>query len=156
MRIGRGLPREQTLVVRRICPIRIVVCASQAYLDARGTPRIPDDLAAHECLGYTAPPEVWNFPGQTVKTHSSLNIDNGDGLLAACLAGHGITYLPTFLVGDAIREGRLVRILEGFDQEPGVAYAAYPETQHLSPKVRAFIDWLVESIGPEPAWDEGL
>jgi len=71
------------------------------------------------------------------------------------LAGLGIVYLPTFLIGDDVREGRLVHLLAAdvdVDTEAGI-YAVYPSSRHLSPKVRALIDYLVEQLGPDPDWD---
>lgn len=150
-------PRSQSLVQRRICPVRLLVCASPAYLERRGTPEVPEDLAEHECLAYRPPPEIWHFSkGRQVATRSRLNADNGDALRQAALAGHGIVYLPSFLLGDDVRAGRLVPLLtDDVDLETGI-YAVYPESRHLSPKVRAFIDWLAETLGPEPPWDRDL
>lgn len=156
VRIGRGLPRERTLVVRRLCAMNLILCASPAYLERHGTPERPEDLEAHECLGYRAPPETWNLDGGPVQTRGSINIDNGDALLELALSGRGIVFLPTFVCGDALRAGALAPVLPAASVRAGVAYAAYPETQHLSPKVRAFIDWLAERIGPRPAWDRDL
>ncbi|MBW2716320.1 MAG: hypothetical protein JRD03_09600 [Deltaproteobacteria bacterium] len=89
----------------------------------------------------------------------TLNADNGDALRRAALADVGIIYLPTYLVGDDLRAGRLVPLLlEHMDLEDSTAglYAVYPASRHLSPKVRAMIDWLAEDLGPEPDWDLGL
>ncbi|MEN8182796.1 MAG: LysR family transcriptional regulator [Myxococcota bacterium] len=152
-----GPPRGQSLVQRRICPVHLLVCASQAYLEKDGTPLEPEDLLQHSCLGYGPPPEVWNFSnGRQVPTRGRFNADNGDALRQGALAGHGIVYLPTFLVGGDVRAGRLVPILtKHVDLVAGI-YAVYPESRHLSPKVRAFIDWLAEALGPQPEWDRGL
>jgi DNA-binding transcriptional LysR family regulator len=155
VRIGR--PREQSYVIRRLCPFRALVCASPGYLERHGTPQVPDDLEAHNCLGYTTPPETWNFVGgKQVRTSGNLNADNGDALRSAARQGLGIVYLPTSVIGDDIRAGRLVPLLvEDVDIETSV-YAVYPESRHISPKVRALIDWLVEELGHEPDWDRKL
>ena len=71
----------------------------------------------------------------------------------------GIIYLPTFLLGDDIRAGRLVPLLlqhTDFGHDTTGLFAAYPASRHLSPKVRAMIDWLIEDLGPEPDWDREL
>lgn len=155
VRIGR--PREQTYVLRRLCPLRALVCATPAYLEANGTPAIPSDLESHNCLGYASPPEVWNFVGgKPVRTSGSLNADNGDALRQAALADLGVVYLPTFLIGDDLRAGRLVPLLVEFSDNVTDVFAVYPESRHLSPKVRAMIDWLVEELGPEPDWERDL
>ena len=153
VRIG-DRPRETTLVQRRLCPLRLTVCAAPAYLERRGTPRAPEELRDHNCLGYTSPPERWSFSGgRRIPTRGDLNVDNGDALRRLALEGHGIVYLPTFLVGEDLRAGRLVPILADHVDRVGGAWAVYPESRHLSPKVRALIDYLAESLGQDPEWD---
>ena len=72
------------------------------------------------------------------------------------LEGLGLVYLPTYLLGDDRRPGRLVPLLEE-KVHPGTSlFTVYPENRHLSPKVRAMIDWLLEELGPEPEWDRDL
>jgi DNA-binding transcriptional LysR family regulator len=72
------------------------------------------------------------------------------------VAGLGLILTPTFLVGEALRGGQLVPVLEAFcDSDTGI-YALWPQTRHLSPKVRAFIDYLATRFGPIPEWDAGL
>ena len=139
---------------RKLAPVRAAIVASPWYLERAGTPRDPEDLREHNCLSYRSPPEVWNFTrGRTVPVRGNLNFDNGDALRQSALAGLGIVYLPTFLIGEDVREGRLVHLLaDDVDAEAGI-YAVYPSCRHLSPKVRALIDYLVEQLGPEPDWD---
>lgn len=156
VRVAAGRPAEQTLVVRRIAPIRLLVCAAPAYLARAGTPARPEDLAGHACLGYRPPPETWLFSGgREIATRGPLNADNGDALRAAAVAGLGIVYLPSFLVADDVRAGRLVPLLTDHVDRMGAVFTAYPESRHLSPKVRTFIDWLATTLADAP-WDEGL
>ena len=86
----------------------------------------------------------------------SLVANNGDALLAASLAGAGVTIQPTFIVGDALRDGRLVRLLPDWHLDGLSAYAVYPSARNLSPKVRGFVDYLVGRFGNPPPWDAGL
>jgi DNA-binding transcriptional LysR family regulator len=156
LRIGRP-PSEQTHVLRRLCPIRALVCASPRYFERHGCPEDPEALRDHACLGYARPPEMWNFSGKRqVPTSGPLNADNADALRQAALADLGIVYLPTFVIGDDVRAGRLVPILSEHIDFVASAYAVYPGSRHVSPKVRAVIDWLAEVLGPEPDWDAGL
>lgn len=156
VRISAALP-DGSYVQRKLCPIRIAVCASPAYLAAHGTPRAPEELREHNCLGYVSPPERWTFTrGRRLPTSGNLSADNGDALRRVALLGHGIVYLPTFLVGEDLREGRLRRILADHVDLVGAAYALYPSSRHPSPKVRALIDHLVESLSAEPDWDRDL
>ncbi len=155
VRIGR--PRERNYVQRKLCPIRVLVCASPEYLERRGVPRVPEDLVEHVCLGYTGRTATWRFStGERVQTTSTLNVNNGDALVRAALVGHGIVYLPTFLLADDIHAGRLIPILTRHTQHETNLLALYPESRHVSSKVRAMIDWLAEELGPEPEWDAGL
>ena len=145
---------DATLVQRRLCPIRFVVCAAPSYLERRGVPREPAELERHNCLGVGASP--WNLMlarGRAVRLQGDLNVDNGDALRRIAGLGHGVVCLPTYLVGDDLRAGRLVRILpDALDLEASL-FAIYPQSRHPSPKVRALIDYLADELGPEPEWD---
>ena len=152
---------DSSLVARKLAPERVVVCAAPSYVARRGAPQAPADLTAHDCIVYAqpSPQDQWSFVDRegrrsAVAVRGRLQANNGDAIRAALLAGAGVGRLPTFLVGADICEGRLVRLLPEYDSvfEGGV-YAIYPHSRHLSPKVRAFVDFLVESFGPQPAWD---
>jgi len=158
VRIGHLI--ESSLVARRLAPLRRVVCASPAYLAARGVPATPDDLAGHECLRYSNIPvgDEWTFTAPDGRARSAevtgrLRVNNGDALRIAALEGLGLACLPTFIVGEDLRAGTLVPVLEGAAHQSGGVFAVYPHARHLSPKVRAFIDFLVERFGPNPPWD---
>jgi DNA-binding transcriptional LysR family regulator len=77
-------------------------------------------------------------------------------LRAAALAGTGIAVLPTWAAGEALRDGRLRRVLEGWELPASTVYAVYPGNRLMSMKVRAFVDHLARCIGRKPYWDEGL
>ena len=93
----------------------------------------------------------------TVPIRGNFQASNGDALVAAALAGQGLIYLPTFLLGDDLRAGRLVALtLEQPAMElPGV-FAVYASNRRPPAKVRAFIDFLVQRFGPNPPWDRDL
>jgi DNA-binding transcriptional LysR family regulator len=148
-----------SLVARRIAINRRVVCAAPAYLAVHGTPELPQDLARHNCLNYTylASGDVWRFRGTggpvAVRVSGSFSANNGDVLRQAAVAGLGIILMPTFLIGPELQSGALLPILNDYRESDTSIYALYPPTRHVSPKVRAFIDFLVERFGPEPYWD---
>ena len=147
VRIGNR-PTEQTLVHRRLCLLDLAIVASPEYLARCGTPDAPEELRTHNCLGYAPSPERWSFSGgRRIPTRGDLSIDNGDALRRVALVGHGIAYLPTFLVQEDLRAGRLVPLFADQIGAEGAAYAVYPESRHLSPKVRSLIDYLVQSLG---------
>lgn len=163
VRVGRL--KDSSLVARRLCPARAVICASPHYLARRGTPMDPADLADHDCLIYTniPNPEQWTFrtaPGseatRNVRITGRLRANNGDALREAAIHGQGLALLPTFIVGDALSAGRLVPVLDNFLLPPGAVHAVYPANRHLSPKVRAFVDFLAGRFGPVPYWDASL
>ncbi len=155
IRIGR--PRNQTHVRRQLCPIRGLVVAAPSYLDHSDPITRPRDLEGHNCLGYRGPTEIWRFrDGQRIETRGTFHADNGDALRHAALAGLGLVYLPSFLLADDVRTERLTPVLSDYVHPGSSLFAVYPESRHLSPKVRAMIDWLVEEFVPDPAWDRGL
>jgi len=158
VRIGKL--EDSSLVARKLAPMRRIVGAAPAYLAQRGTPASPDDLTAHECLCYTnlGPSQEWRFvrpDGRAwpVEVRGRLHANNGDALRAAALRGFGIAVLPSFLVGRDVQSGALVSVLEDYMPQDSALYAVYPHARHLSPKVRAFVDFLAERFGPDPYWD---
>jgi DNA-binding transcriptional LysR family regulator len=149
-----GRLADATLVQRRLCPIRFVVCAAPAYLERHGAPRAAVELEQHNCLGIGASP--WHLMlsrERAARLHGDLYMDNGDALRRVALLGHGIVCLPTYLVGEDLGRGGLVRVLREELMLEASAFAIYPQSRHASPKVRALIDYLAEELGPEPAWD---
>lgn len=161
IRIG-GL-RDSNLTTRALAPIRVVVCASPEYLAANGLPETVADLANHNCLGYTLPNAssagrwVFGEDGEVVaNVQGSLKVNNGDALRLAALAGQGLIYQPTFILGDDLRSGRLVEIR--FDRKLpvfGTVNAVFLGGRRLPAKVRALVDFLSHRWAGAP-WDDGL
>lgn len=150
------------IVARRLAPIRWVVCAAPQYLKRHRAPRLPQELAQHNCLSYSffELSADWRFKTEsgeeTVRVAGNFTVNNSEALREAVLRGLGIAQLPTFTVGRDIQQGTLKALLPdcvplgtfGTD-----IYAVYLPTRFLSPKVRAFVDFFVERFGPEPYWD---
>lgn len=139
-----------------------VVCASPDYLAQHGHPDVPADLARHRCLGYTygATADDWHFVdavGQShvVKVDWAMRSNNGDTARAAALAGAGIIWQPTFLIGDDLRAGRLVPVLPGYRMPDIDIQAIYASRRHLSAKVRVMVDFLAEALKDLPQWERG-
>jgi DNA-binding transcriptional LysR family regulator len=88
-----------------------------------------------------------------VEVKGRLNVNNGDALKIAALRGLGLINLPTFIVGAELQAGTLVGVLDRFTVQDATLSAIYPHSRHLSPKVRAFVDFLAERFGPRPYWD---
>ncbi|MGD2082913.1 MAG: LysR family transcriptional regulator [Chromatiales bacterium] len=151
---------DSSLIARRIAPIGHLVCASPAYLARHGTPETPEALADHPCLVYgNAPtPGLWSWTeasGQrrSVRVRPVLQANNGDCLREAAEAGLGIAMEPSFILYRAIEAGRLRPILTGYDWPRLAAHVVYPQTRHLSRRVRALVDFLVDRFAGVPYWD---
>jgi len=141
------------LIARKLADAQISLCAAPAYLDAHGRPQQPEDLSAHQCLSYSywAGGDAWPLQGPrgevSVPVRGSVRANNGDVLREAAIAGMGIILQPDFLVADALADGRLERVLPEW-AVPGIGiHAVYTSRSHLAPKVRSFIDYLVEALG---------
>lgn len=158
VRIGRL--EDSSLIARQLAPSRLALCASPDYLRRHGRPETPDDLVNHCCLTYSARTlaSEWRFQDAqgnrwTVEVKGRLRANNGDMLRDAALNGIGVVRLPTFLCGRDLQAGRLVSLLNGFIPQDMAIHAVYPHNRHLSPKVRAFVDFLASEFGARPHWD---
>jgi DNA-binding transcriptional LysR family regulator len=157
VRIARRI--EDGLVARPIATTRLVACASPAYLKRRGTPKSPGDLVRHNCLTYAYTTlRAWRFcrGGKTevVKVGGTLHSNNGALLAGACATGSGICLEPAFVVDDFLRAGTLVRLFPGWDTDTFTIYAVYPSRNLLPPKVRTFVDYLVERFKNGATWEK--
>ncbi len=150
---------DSSLIARKLADSRRVVCASPDYWARNGRPSKPADLATHNCFEYSylATRGEWRFRGPegpiSVRVEGTLTANNGDFSRVAAVGGLGVTLVPVFMACDDLRAGRLEPALEDFEMEPQGVHAVYPHNRHLSAKVRAFVDYLVESFGPTPPWD---
>jgi DNA-binding transcriptional LysR family regulator len=151
------------LVARSIAPQRYVVCASPAYLKRAGVPRTPQDLAKHNCLFYAQQSSLdrWNFKGSngpvTVRVQGNFQVNSNEAVRKALLAGLGISLVQTFVVGEELKSGNLKPVLTRYQAQGGFGsniYATWLPNRNLTPKVRAFVDFLVERFGPMPYWDK--
>ena len=140
----------------------VPVHAAEAYLAARGVPGSPDALMSHDCLcnSNIATLHEWRFLAPDgkpchVDVKGRLRANNGDALRIAALRHLGIANLPSFIVGGDLRAGALVTVLDAFTLQDMTLNAVYPHARYLSPKVRAFVDFLAERFGPRPYWDLG-
>ena len=150
-----GALRDSALIARRIAPVRKVPAASPAYLDARGRPGRPRDLASHDILLYAN--EQWRFrverKWEYVRGTPRLRADNGEMLRAAAEAGLGICILPSFIAASAFEAGTLEPLLRDYPLEEGGLYALMPPGRATTARVRALVDFLAGRFGPEPEWD---
>jgi len=143
-------------VARPIAGIRYVLVAAPAYLAQHGTPTSIEELEKHRCLtfGSSGAPVTWQFDSAdgtaSVKVDSALAINSSVALHLAMLRGGGIALLPAYVAGEDLRSGAAVQLLPAWIPK-GYAgdrlYAVYLENRFLPPKVRVFIDYLLETLG---------
>jgi DNA-binding transcriptional LysR family regulator len=148
-----GSRAEGSMVVRPVMRVPLVACASPAYLKAHGTPRTPQDLERHNCLVFMRSPlgPHWIFQRRgkrvNVPVSGSLRADNGRALVDAALDGFGIVYELRFVVEQHLRAGELRQLLPAWDTVELTVDAVWPTRKFLPPKVRSFVDFLVERFG---------
>lgn len=157
IRIAR-LP-DSSLVARRLTTIRHVCVASPALLERFGTPEEPADLSRYPGVTYSNIEEAayWRFADNVVpRVTSRLGFANGDAVREAAIAGLGVAVLPTFIAYDAVKRGALSILLAKHMRPPIGMYALHPSMRNQSARARAFIDFLVDTFGVEPYWDQEL
>lgn len=155
VRIG-DLP-DSSLVSIRLAENRRVVVASPDYVERHGVPATPQDLPAHRCLSL-AQQRGWLFRDDdgkvvTVKVGGRLECNDGAVLHDWALAGHGLAWRSLWEVGDDLRAGRLVSLLDDFAAPPTGIYAVFPQRKHLALRVRLLIDHLKNHYGRADYWN---
>lgn len=152
VRIGRL--RDSQLVTRKLTDLQMIVCAAPDYLARRGEPRTPDDLADHDCLAFSDSPgsAAWRFAdgsktGRKFRISGRLWMNSLDALVAAARDGAGIVRVPSWQVQSDLSSGRLRRLLLDHEPAPTPLHLMLQPSRLASPKIRAFVDYLVEQWG---------
>jgi DNA-binding transcriptional LysR family regulator len=166
--IRLGSLDSSSLVARRLAPHRRIVCATPDYLAEYGEPRVPGDLARHNCLtfSYASGDRIWRFEraGKTeqVRVRGSVRANNSETLREVALQGLGLLFMPTWLIGEDISAGRFRAVLPewtpqvgkgGINQSDAGIHAIFLADHRKSPKLRAFVDFLETRFGSPPYWD---
>jgi DNA-binding transcriptional LysR family regulator len=158
IRIGK-LP-DSSLIAKRIAPCHSVLCASPDYLKKHGTPITPSDLAHHNCLSYSyfQAGSEWRFKGQegmiSVVPKGNYCVNNSEALFEGLLAGLGVCQMPTFIVGSAIEQGKLISLMPHYELPKHAIYAMLPERKHIPAKISIFLTYLKTYIDERSAsWD---
>lgn len=151
---------DSSLVARRIGPCKHTLVASPNYLERHGMPKTPVELVDHNIISYQyqESAQQWEFTNPEgkavmVPVKGTVQMNNSLGMREAVLNGAGIMRTPTFVVGNDIQQGRLLPVLTHYQTLQLSIYAVYPQRRHLSPKVRAFVDFLADRISDAPYWD---
>jgi len=155
IRIGRLA--DSSLVARKIAAVRMVVAGSPTFLERQGRPAELEELGELPFIAYThstAPFRVEARRGDeihTVKIGGRVKTNSGTAMLELLVAGHGLGLLPSFFVGEAVRDSRLETVLDHWEFQPGTSvFAVYPHRQHVQNKVRLFVDQLLSAFSPPP------
>ncbi len=154
-----GEMEDSSLRARKLTETSKRLIAAPSYFEQYGRPEKIDDLNEHKLLHYSnqSAGNVWKLTAPSgekrqVRTQGWLTVNDGQSLLNACVSGLGIAYLPSFLYADALKDGLVEEAMPGLPTESQGIYAVYPPGRYTQPKVRTFIDFLVEAFkqkGPE-------
>lgn len=155
-----GAPRDDSqLSTRTVAQQQFATCAAPGYLARKGTPATPQQLADHDTITLLRGErwDAWHYQTENGPylhdRPGRLNIDSSEALREAALAGFGLIHLPTYITGQDLRAGRLVEVLADYRAAPDPIRVVYPSKRHLSPRIRGFIDLLVESWRDGVPWE---
>jgi LysR family transcriptional activator of dmlA len=160
--LGFGRSHVAPVIARRIASNRRLLCASPAYLARAGTPKVPNDLTHHRCIGIRQGDEaygVWRLSTgrgtaqrtEAVKTRGTLSTNDGEIAVNWALDGHGILMRAEWDIARYLRSGRLVQVLANYRTPDADIHAVYPQRHQLSARVRAFVDFIASALGKDDA-----
>lgn len=152
LRVGELADSE--MAARRIALLPEVTCAAPSYIERFGMPERWDRLDGHRVIGFQSSATGYVLPLEflvdgvlkTVMLPSVLSVNAAESYSAAAKLGLGIIQAPRWGVEDAFAEGSLVPLLEDTPPSPSPVSLLYPKSRQLSPRVRAFIDWVVKEF----------
>ncbi len=152
-------PPDSSLIVRRLTPWRHILCCAPGYLETHAAPVRPADLAKHNCLRYVYYPfgDEWRFEGPdgetiSVRVGGTAVSNSAEMLRFLVLNSQGVMLAPSFVVMAELESGRLVRLMPDYHPVQLSINAVYPNRQHLSTKVRCFLDLLAERFVEHRRW----
>ena len=151
-----GVLKDSNLVARKLMDMRIVCCAAPSYLDAHGTPACPEDLSKHNCLLQTTggAPDNWGFKGpdgvRMVHVLGNFHANSPRAVAHMAADGLGIGRIPLYTARPFIETGALRLLFEEEEAKVLGLYAVYPSSRHLTARIRALIDHLVQATRATP------
>lgn len=146
------------LIVRKLAVVDYIVCAAPQYLAEHGTPQKPGDLKDHACLSYRRPRDghvrAWRFArGKSVESlavNGAMVLNSGEALISAAMAGLGLVHVAEYYAKPAIDDGRLVEVLTDYRVGTSDISVLFQERTRIAPRLRVFIDFLIEMFDPPP------
>lgn len=158
-----GEPPDARVLARHLAPNRRLLCAAPAYLAAHGIPKVPHDLARHECIGIRQGGEAygtWRLSlgkrCESVKVRGKLSTNDGEIAVNWALAGHGIVMRAEWDIARYLRSGRLLQVLENYRTPSADIHAVFPQRHQVSARVRAFVDFLTAHFEKSSIRAEGI
>lgn len=154
-----GGPTDSGLIRQVLAPHRFITCATPAYIEQHGTPLTIEGLQSHQKIvfSYANASVPWRYQvageSRDVHVQGNLRLNNTEAIRDAALNNLGIVQLGAFLVGEDIRQGRLVPVLQELQREEQPISAVYPTRRHVSPKVRRFIEMIRKEWIMGPPWE---
>jgi len=153
-----GAQSDSSLVARRIGTLSFICCASPAYLREHGVPRTPEDLSAHRCVNFmsnrTGQILDWEFVRDGRKAQLTLDgvlaVNDHDAYVIAGVTSLGIVKVAHYVARPYLESGHLTQVLTDWTAEQLPIAVMYPQSRHLSAKVRIFVDWVSELIQNNP------
>lgn len=156
-----GALSDSSLMAKKLAPCQMITAAAPEYIDAYGAPRHPDALITHRFIAYSyaEKPREWRWVSDSGETgvaavSAHITANNGQMLRQAALAGLGIVTLPSFIIGNDVKKGKLVPLLEGYQSAPARSiYAVFPPNRYQTAKLRRFLDFMAERFAGKPYWE---
>jgi LysR family transcriptional regulator, regulator for bpeEF and oprC len=150
--VRMGKPPDSRLVARQLTTGVLSTCAAPPYLKRHGVPRRPEDLANHNCVHFVVPSTArvqdWKFQrgGKqlSIPVPGNLSLDHAEALVEAALAGTALIQISSYVTAPAIRTRVLKTVLTEFQVDSPPVWVMYRHNRNLTPRVRAFVDFLVE------------
>jgi DNA-binding transcriptional LysR family regulator len=150
--VRTGQPSDSRLMSRNVGHFRLRIVAAPDYLATHGTPCDPTDLVRHRCLRQRSPTtgklRAWPLATGRKSVPETMSATAIDPLIHLALAGHGIACLPPFAVRQEIADGRLVSLLKRHVEDDEQFNVLWPATRQVTPKLRAFVDFMAEHLKP--------
>ena len=160
-----GAPPDARVIARHIAPNRRLLCAAPSYLARHGTPKVPNDLTRHNCIGIRQGEEAYglwrlssdhgrNAAMESIKTRGNLTTNDGEIAVSWALDGHGILMRAEWDIERYLKSGRLVQVLPQYYTPDADIHAVYPQRHQLAARVRAFVDFVALSFTQQAAADK--
>jgi DNA-binding transcriptional LysR family regulator len=149
-----GHLEDSSMIARKLMTSHSVICASPQYLKKFGVPQTPEDLSKHNCISFKTQfgDVIWNFEIagdiNSIPIKCRTNVNSLSFLRRLVMANTGIAMIPSWMISEQLNLGQLIPILESYPMLPSSTpiHAVYAHNRHLAPKVRVFVDFMVDKL----------